>query len=184
MSQSLKGKKKKIDTIVQALNYIKPDYTTSKVIGTTDNEEAAQGAEILIGATQGIPVITPEMIVRLAANAIIVDVGKGTLFPEAILLSEEKGINIYRLDIRAALEGLISALWMTENIINEKMGRTHFHNEAIVSGGLLGRENEIVVDNVWSPKRVYGIADGKGDFFRNLSNEQLLRIKNLRSIIE
>ncbi len=177
-------KKEKIDTIVQALNFIKPDYTTSEVIGTTDNEEAAKGAEILIGATQGIPVITPKMIASLAENAIILDVGKGTLFPEAILLAQEMNVDIYRLDIRAALEGLISALWMTEKIVNEKMGRSLLNNENIVSGGLLGRENEIVVDNVWSPKRVYGIADGKGDFVRNLSNEQLLRIKNLESLFE
>lgn len=177
-------KKEKIDTIVQALNFIKPDYTISKVVGTTDNEKAAKGAEILIGATQGIPVITPEMIAGLADNAIILDVGKGTLFPEAISLAEEMNIDIYRLDIRAALEGLISALWMTENIVNTRLGRRHLHGETMVSGGLLGRENEIVVDSVWNPSRIYGVADGKGDFVRNLSAEQLLRIKNLRSLIE
>ena len=81
-------KREKIDVIVQALNFIKPDYTTSKVTGTTDNREAAKGAEILIGATQGIPVITPEMIKELADSAIILDVGKGTLFPEAIALAD------------------------------------------------------------------------------------------------
>jgi glutamyl-tRNA reductase len=177
-------KKEKLDTIVEALNYIKPDYTTSYVSGTIDNEAAAKGAEILIGATQGIPVITPEMIGSLADKAIVLDVGKGTLCPEAISLAENKNIDIYRLDITASLEGLISALWATEEIVNTKMGRRMFHNESLVSGGFLGRKNEIVVDNVWSPERIYGIADGKGDFVRNLSVEQLSRIESLQALID
>ena len=176
-------KKEKLDAIVKALNLIKPDYTTSNISGTLDNEAAAKGAEILIGATQGIPVITTKIIEDLADKAIILDVGKGTLYPEAISLAEKKNIDIYRLDITAALEGLISALWATDDIVNTKMGRRQLHNESLVSGGLLGRENEMVVDNVWDPSRVYGIADGNGDFVRELKNEQLLRIENLQALI-
>ena len=176
-------KKEKLDVIVKALNLIKPDFTTSNVSGTLDNQTAAKGAEILIGATQGIPVITTKIIEGLADKAIILDVGKGTLYPEAISLAEKKSIDIYRLDITAALEGLISALWATDDIVNTKMGRRQLHNESLVSGGLLGRQNEIVVDNVWDPSRVYGIADGKGDFVRELKNEQLLRIENLQALI-
>jgi hypothetical protein len=177
-------KKEKLDVIVKALNYIKPDYTTSSISGTIDNEAAAEGAEILIGATQGIPVITKKMIMNLADKAIILDVGKGTLYPEAISLAEKKNIDIYRLDITAALEGLIAALWATDDIVNTKMGRRKLHNESLVSGGFLGRENEMIVDNVWSPESVYGIADGKGDFVRNPSPEQLSRLENLRNLIE
>ena len=143
-----------------------------------------EGAEILIGATQGIPVITKKMIMNLADKAIIIDVGKGTLYPEAISLAEKKNIDIYRLDITAALEGLIAALWATDDIVNAKMGRRKLHNESLVSGGFLGRGNEMIVDNVWSPKSVYGIADGKGDFVRNPSPEQLSRLENLRNLIE
>ena len=47
----------------------------------------------------------------------------------------------------------------------------------------LGRKNEFVVDNVRSPTMVYGIADGKGDFVRQVSIQQVERLKNLKDSI-
>jgi len=54
----------------------------------------------------------------------------------------------------------------------------------LVSGGLLGKKGEIIVDNVWQPKAIYGIADGKGDFIRKLSDEETERLNKLKKIIE
>ena len=44
-------------------------------------------------------------------------------------------------------------------------------------------ENEFVVDNITNPKLVYGIANGKGDFIRNLSPNQIKRLKNMEEFI-
>jgi len=177
-------KKEILDNIVRVLNHIKPTYTTSSVTGTTNNEDAARGAEILIGSSKGLPVITSKIVESLADQAIIVDIGKGTLSPEAIELAEKRGLNIYRLDISAAFEGLIQQLWATENIVEKKFGRRSFYEESLVSGGLLGRKEEIIVDNVWDPKQIYGLADGRGDFVRNLSENQTQRIERLQKFIE
>jgi|TARA_B100000315_G_scaffold164043_1_gene152637 hypothetical protein len=171
-----------LEAITQVLNYIKPKYTTSKVVCTTDNDVAAKGAEILIGTTQGIPVITKEMIKRLRKRAIIVDVGKGTLYPEAIKAAEENKFNIYRLDISAVFEGLIHQLQATERLVEQRLGRRVLYEEYLVSGGLIGRENEIIVDNVWEPTRVYGVANGRGDFIRSLSSQQKNRIERLEKL--
>ena len=173
-----------LDAVVKALNYIKPIYTTAIIKGTTSNEDAAKGAEILVGSTQGKPIITSKIIENLADQAIIVDVGKGTLHHDAIKMAEKRNLNIYRLDVSAAFEGVINKLWATENIVEKKFGRRFFYEENLVSGGLLGRNNEIIVDNVWSPTLIYGIADGTGDFVRNLSANQSRRIKRLQSFIE
>ena len=172
-----------LKSIVSALNHIKPGYTISSVKGTTNNAEAAQGAKILIGATQGTAVITAEMVDSLAEQAIIVDVGKGTLYPKAIDAAEKRDLNVYRLDVSTAFEGLIHKLWATENTVEKKFGRRQLHGESIVSGGLMGRKEEIVVDNVWQPKRIYGIANGRGDFIRELSSAQVQRIERLQNII-
>ena len=173
-----------LDTIVKAINFIKPENTTSMVIGTTDNEAAVTGAKILIGTTQGHAVITPKIVKRLADKAIILDVGKGTLCLEAIEVAKERDIKVYRLDVSAAFEGLIYKLWKTEETIEKKSGRRVLQDEVIVSGGILGRQDEIVVDDVWNPKQVYGIANGKGDFVRNLTNEQMLTIEKMKELIE
>jgi len=172
-----------LDSIVQALNYIKPFYTTSNISGTTNNEDAAKGAEILIGATQGIPIITSKIVESLSKQAIIVDVGKGTLFLDAIETAVKRNLNIYRLDVSAAFEGLIQQLWATENMVDNTLGRRAFFTENIVSGGLLGRLDEMIVDNFRNPTQVFGIADGRGDFLRNLSIQQINRIKSIEKLL-
>ncbi|MFA5059712.1 MAG: NAD(P)-binding domain-containing protein [Candidatus Omnitrophota bacterium] len=168
-----------LKTITQALNLIKSEYTKSSLNATTDNLQAVQGAEILIGTTPGIAAITPEMVESLAPGAIIIDAGKGTLSLQAIARAQQRGFEIYRLDISAAFEGLIHRLWATENVIEKKLGRRKFCGEIIVSGGLLGRKNEIIVDDIRHPGVVYGIADGQGDFIRDLSSSQCLRLKKI-----
>ena len=169
--------KQKLESITNALNFIKPVNTKERIEGTTDNEQAVIGANILIGTTPGVPVITADMVCRLSDNPIIIDVGKGTLFPDAIKEAEKMKIDIYRLDVSAAFEGMIQKLWSLENTFDKKMGRRFFCGESLVSGGFMGRNNEIVFDNVRDPKIVYGIANGNGDFVRELSEQQVGRLK-------
>ena len=92
-------------------------------------------------------------------------------------VAEKMKIDIYRLDVSAAFEGMIQKLWSLENTFDKKMGRRYFCGESLVSGGFMGRNNEIVVDNVRDPKIVYGIANGNGDFVRELSKQQVGRLK-------
>jgi len=167
---------KKLEKISDAINLIKSQYTTAKVSWTTDNFRAAENADILIGATNGIPVITEEMIESLPPNGIIVDVGKGTISPATIKKTEKLKKNIYRVDVTASLSGLIKTLSMTDENLLSIMGRRKVDDLTIIAGGIFGRTGEVVVDNVSSPKYVFGVADGKGDFDRTVSKEQLENI--------
>lgn len=176
--------KEKLKIITEALNYIKPLFTTAEIIASSSNEAAAKNADIVIGVSQGIPVITPEIIRSLSPGALVVDVGKGTLHDEAIDVAGTLNIDIYRLNIDAAFEGLISKLWATENILKDKLGRCEIEGETIVSGGLLGRNGEIVVDNIHNITAVYGIANGNGDFIRSPTEEQMKKIKKIQEYIE
>jgi hypothetical protein len=171
---------KKIKLIAKFLNCIKPEYTTACVTGTTNNEKVAKNAEILIGMTQGIPVVTKKMIECLAPNPILIDGGKGTFKREAIQKARDLGYDIYRLDVGAAIEGMLAELLATKQMVKKNMGRTFFKGEQVVSGGILGRKDEIVVDNAFSPKIVYGVADGNGDFIRKLDPKRAERIQRLQ----
>jgi len=172
--------KEALESLTKALNTVKPLYTQVEVVGTTDNQEAARGVDILIGTSHGTPLVTQEIVKGLAEEAIIIDVGKGSLYPEAIEEARARNIKIYRLDISAAFEGLIHHLWAAENSFEKKLGSRKLYEELLISGGLLGKKGEIVVDNVWQPKTIYGIADGKGDFIRELSEQQISRLKKLQ----
>ncbi len=175
--------KEKLTVITEALNYIKPEYTTAKIVASPDNDSAAHNADIIIGVSPGIPVITPEMIKNLADDAIIFDVGKGTVHDSAMEIAEKLNINIYRLDISSAFEGLINKLYSIENTFKNKLGRIEIESETLVSGGLLGRYGEIVVDNIHDIKMVYGIADGKGDFIRNPGKKMEEKLSLLKKVL-
>lgn len=173
----------KLKLIAEALNSIKPLYTESEVISIADNEKAASGADILIGTAAGKPVITKKIIANISENAFIIDVGKGTLDNEAVKIAEERNISVYRLDVTAAIEGLLTALYISEYIAENVMGRRKIGGVSVVSGGLFAQKNELVVDNVWDPKYIYGIADGVGDFIRKMTNEQKKLIMKFKSDI-
>ena len=176
--------KKTLDKIVAGINLIKPIYTKSVVIGKTENEKAAKNARILIGATNGYPVITDTIIRSLQDNALIIDAGKGTIKSDAYKIAEERNIQIYRLDVSAALEGLIYKLFATENLIDKKLGRRYIHGENLVSGGVMGKKNDLIVDNIWEPKQIYGIANGEGDFIRDMSKKQIERLISFKEKLQ
>lgn len=169
----------KLKIVTDALNVIKPDYTRAKVTYANSNEEASVNANILVGSSDGVAVITKEMVEQLASNAIIIDAGKGTVAADAIELAQSRNISVYRLDVGAALVGMVEAQLEIEKIFKNKIGRAQFKGETIIAGGLMGSYGEIVVDSVAVPSVVYGMANGKGDFIRKLSKEQIKRMQEL-----
>lgn len=174
----------KLDTIVSALNFIKPQETIAKVTGFIDKEAAVEGADLLIGLTDGSPVITAAMIEALAPGALLLDGGKGCFMQEAVLLAERKGIPIYRADIRPGFEGHMGMALETERIVLTSLGRKEVNGVKIISGGLLAGLNEVVVDNVNDPRVVFGIANGMGDFVRVLDATQADCIQTVRKYID
>ncbi|MBI2358469.1 MAG: NAD(P)-binding domain-containing protein [Deltaproteobacteria bacterium] len=169
-----------LETIVRALNWIKPKETIAEIVGTTNNEEAVRDADALIATTEGTPVITASMVKSLAPGALLIDGGKGCLFPEAIRCAERRGLAILRVDIRPGFEGYVAMLLEAERILRCTVGRRQIDGINIVSGGLLAHGGEIVVDNVYDPEAIYGIADGMGDFVRHLSTAQSDKLEALR----
>lgn len=153
-----------LDQIVAALNVIKPIHTTSKVRGCYDNLEACLNADIVIGASQGHVVITEDMVDCLPDDAVLLDIGKGTIEKAAIAKAIRRGIRVYRLDVSCAMAGVISKLLMLDILYGDSMGRREIDGKFYVSGGVMGHHGDIVVDSFENPTIVYGIADGVGDF--------------------
>ncbi len=176
--------KQKLETIAEALNFIKPERTFGEVVATTDNEEAAKDADILVGMTTGVPVITARMVDQLSDDALIMDAGKGCLFPDAMDRARERGLTVLRVDVRSGFDGHVAMLLRTEDLLRQTLGRRTLDGIPLVSGGLLAWEGEIVVDDVYSPGRIYGVANGQGDFIRTLSTEQSGRVMALQDLID
>lgn len=174
----------KLAAIVTALNIIKPSETIASVSAGADYLSIAKGADLMVGLTQGTPVITMAMVDALAPSAVLIDGGKGCCEPEAIRRAREKSIPVYRADIRPGFEGHMGMALETEHIVKYALGRGEFNGVSVVSGGLLAAYNEVVVDSVTNPQAIFGVANGLGDFVRVLNFNQENLLQNVRNYIQ
>ena len=176
--------KNKINCIAKGLNLIKPKNSLSKIVGMIDNHEAAKNADIIIGFTNGIPVIDKKMVDTMSENGMIIDGGIGTIFQDVIEYAKKIGIKILRLDIRAGFAGTITNVIETENFIKNFIGYKKIDGVDVVAGGVIGREGNIIVDKISNPTRVIGVADGIGGVLDSASSKKYEKnIKKIRKII-
>lgn len=164
--------KEKLDTIVSALNYIKPAETLATIIGITNNLAATNQADLLV-STVNSPVITKLMIQAMHPNPILVDLGKGGFENSAINYCLENAIPIYRADIISGFEGAICSTLLARKIYSKPLYRSTVNGVRVVSSGLLAINNEIVLDDIEKPTKIIGISDGCGNLYSSHSQEQI-----------
>ncbi|MFH0837528.1 MAG: NAD(P)-binding domain-containing protein [Candidatus Aenigmatarchaeota archaeon] len=173
----------KCKKIANALNIIKPKQTKVKVIDYHDNIKAAKDSDIIIGFTPGVPVVTKKMVESMNQSGIIIDGGLGTIFPDAIELSNKLGIKVLRLDMRAGFSGELVTLLETKNLIENIMGKKTIGEITLVAGGYIGKRGDVIVDNISKPMKVLGIADGIGGLLSDTS-EFAFQLKKIKNIVE
>ena len=150
----------KLHKIVEYINDSKPKYTVAVASAAKSVLEACEQADILIGLTNGIAVIHEDAISLANPNPLIIDIGKGSISNGAIKLAHTLNIEVYRLSVESALEGMILASISTQNIFRNKTGRDICEGINLVSGSILALENEFVVDDYNFPRIIYGLGDG------------------------
>lgn len=172
--------------MVNAINITKPRSTIAIAHYNQDPLQASLFCDALIGCTNGVPAITWGMIQCMKPDGLVMDVGKGSVFKEAIEKAAQHGINVIRCDISAAIDGLIATAERNRLIMSKEVGRREIENGMfVVSGGCMGLADDIVVDDYRNPRRIIGVADGAGDFKNDLSNknrQNMFRLKELLSI--
>ena len=172
--------KKKLKCIVDAINYLKPTNTKEKAV-IADKISASKNSDVLIGSSDGKPVINSKMIDMLKKDSIIIDAGKGTLTQEAIKRANDRKISIFRVDIFPSLEGLISKTFSMEKKISKLLKKKRIKNINIFNTGKLGSYGDLIVDDIDKISIVYGVCDGKGDFLRKVPMKYNSLIKKLIS---
>ena len=158
-----------LEKIAIGLNCIKPKHVTAEIQWTTDNVKASCDADVLIGCTAGLPVINEEMVMKMKAGGILLDVGNGTLFPGALEVARKRDIQVFCLFMRPAYEGAVQTIFATEHLMN-KMGCRSLGNFSIISGGVMGALGDVIVDDVTAPQRILAIANGCGDVISNIDD--------------
>jgi len=163
--------KTKLKKIVEGLNAIKSDYIKSKVYYMTQNLKASENADILIGTTPGIAAITTDMIRNMKANGLVIDMGNGTIFPDAIGDAKRRNIKVLCLFMKPGYDGALETIFQTENLIQHQKSK-NLGNFLMISGGILGKRGDIIVDDVDNPTEILSIADGKGDVVPDVGDRE------------
>ena len=118
------------------------------------------------------------MVAVMMKNGILVDCGKGNITEGAINFSYELGLEIYRSDVTSGIISFVDQAILIKKLINNKTGRKLLKNNIyIISGGVYGKLGDVIVDNFDKPQVIYGMADGRGQLLKKLTNVQSDKIK-------
>lgn len=127
----------------------------------------------------GISIFNNTSIGNVYAKSIY-DVGLNNFTQEFITTLRDKGASIYRYDNRAGLSSVLLNLLETEYLIKYNMGEVKIGNIDVISGGIMGDDGAIVVDNAYNPQFIVGVANGTGMIkSANLLSEQNIEDMNI-----
>lgn len=147
----------KVHNFVKMINDMLPKY--SKRISVWNYEHI----DVLCSMVSAIEVINESLIPNLKEGSLAIDGGIGNFTKEFIQNAHLKNIDVVRLDVRISndlLNGIDQSY--NSNFFTDIKGERDFNGIHIVSGGIIGKEGDIIVDRIKYPKRVIGIANGIG----------------------
>lgn len=171
--------------IVNAINSIKNKEVLSSISIADQRIHSFVNADAIIGCTNTSPVITEEMATLIKDEAVVIDVGKGTIGKEAISVCLERNITLWRADISCVIEGMVSSSLNTSEFIQSKYGRKKIaKNLFFVSGGFLGERYDVIVDNYKNPKRIVGLCDTYGKVMLKLDKQAKTTLKLAKKYLE
>jgi hypothetical protein len=166
----------KTHLITQALNLIKHVGTIASITCHRDSLTATFSSDVLIGATNGVSIITDEIIKSVSKKCLILDLGKNNITQNAALYAKSSGLEICRTDVTSAIESFVSETFSLSNTLQHTYGECRFENCVCVSGGYFGETGAIVVDNYKLPKVIYGVCDGFGSLKKEYNQQDKLNI--------
>lgn len=148
------------------------------------DSKSIKKADFIVGTTPFEISITEDLINLIKSDAVIIDAGPGSISQETISYGIKKGFSIYRIDMRAGLFGEIESVLKTYQLKNNIIGENRIKGIRVVSGGVIGKRGDIVLDSVINPTRIIGVADGKGGLIsRENSQDYSFSIKTIRNYI-
>lgn len=99
----------------------------------------------------------------LAENCFVVDAMIGSLPTDLKNYCNDNGILIYRPDMRISIHAEIDAAYGMRTLVSETQGIYMIDQDfSIAAGGVVAPRGTVIVDDISSPSKVFGIADGEG----------------------
>lgn len=173
----------RLELSVKAINGIKPERTLASAHIASTPRECIEGADLVVGLSNGEPSINFDMVKHASTSAVFIDGGKGTFSHQAVGLIRERNGKFLRADIQPAVGGLIDSLLSSERAVEQSMLRREVDGITLVGAGIFAYQGEIVVDSGDKPKHVFGISDGFGELVTQPDEVQLRLLNRVRLMI-
>jgi radical SAM superfamily enzyme YgiQ (UPF0313 family) len=106
--------------------------------------------------------IDPGVVECMKPGGTIIDAALGSLPGEIYSPAQEKGITVLRPDMRIVIASEIVMGLGHMEFYGKTVGRIELGGVTFVSGGVVGRPGDVVVDSIIDPSAIIGLADGSG----------------------
>jgi hypothetical protein len=171
----IRGKKKYLSDIVRTINIIKPKGTRSSAFALKVIPSDLSSFDIIIGSADQKNLIKKMHVNKVNDKKLFIDLGKGTFSKDCIKYLLNKKNNIFRLDATSSYFSYLDNIIYTESLYKKDIYLNKINNYNFVSQGILGKKNDIIVDDAKKPKKILGICVGDGNLKKiNLSNKNIL----------
>lgn len=155
---------KKLSQICQLINFIKPAGNKSRVKPFFPKKNRFNKFNVIICCAKGTNIIRLKKITELKKNVILLDIGKGMFDQNTLSKLNENNLVVYRLDVSSSLDMKVENSEIFKLLEKKEYNKVNLGKYKLVSNGLLGQKNDIIVDDAKNPKIIFGVCDGRGDF--------------------
>ena len=151
------------DRLLAFKKYIETFYGKQKSVKfTSDLKSAFEHSENIISCISDGPIQT-QKFGNMKKLSFVLDVGNGSFDQNFIDVVLKMGAKIEVLSVLAAWEAFILRVNKTKEMRRTLGRRVIDSHLTFVSVGMLGQHGDVLVDNLWQPKKMFGVCDGKGD---------------------
>lgn len=150
----------KVTQIVRVLNDILPKYTPWPIQEFQENRTGR--VDVIVSAISAQKVLDETWLNYLQPDGFALDMGLNNFsepFIDKILLSERA---LYRVDIQAKIGTAILDLKTEDYFFSKIRGKIKWLDQTAVAGGIIGNENDVVLNRVTPPYVVIGTSNGTG----------------------
>ena len=144
---------------------IKPRGTRSKCEYFDIKKNKFLKFNTIIGCANSNSVIKTFQKNTIKKDVLIIDIGKGLISKSAHKELNKNNVIVYRLDVTSSYNILLdNLLTLNHDSVKKNYKIRKIKNFTLVSQGILGNTNDIVVDYPDKPKKIFGVCNGYGDF--------------------
>ena len=179
----IRRNKKFLKNIIQTINIIKPKGTVANAYFLDKIPNDLTNFDIIIGSSDKKNLIKKKHVININNKKLFIDLGKGTFSKDCIEFLLNKKNNIFRLDATSSYFSYLDNMIYTESIYKKDTYINKINNYNFVSQGILGKKDDIIVDDAKKPKKIFGVCDGKGNLKKINTDLKNILIKKIKKDI-